>query len=238
MPWKIKKPTAADISPDWLQPYCKQLLQKLADQGYAPATMRNYDGAAALFCQEVARRGLRRGELVGQTLSKAHAAALKAMHPNKYNQKRYCMERFIDVLVDAGAAERPKPALERLRTEYETYLREQRGLTEATIYHCVRFLDRFMTFRFGKKFGNLHDITPADILKFLCDVMGRKISYRDKTPPTHLRSLFRFLFWSGKTKRDLASSLPRVATGRASQLPRSLKPEEIERHREKAQRGE
>ena len=85
------------------------------------------------------------------------------------------------------------------------------------------------TFRFGKKLGNLNDITPADIVKFLCDVMGRKISYRDKTPPTHLRSLFRFLFWSGKTKRDLASSLPRVATGRASQLPRSLKPEEIER---------
>jgi hypothetical protein len=44
-----------------------------------------------------------------------------------------------------------------------------------------------------------------------------------------LRSLFRFLFWSGKTKRDLASSLPRVATGRASHLPRSLKPEEIGR---------
>jgi site-specific recombinase XerD len=85
------------------------------------------------------------------------------------------------------------------------------------------------TFRFGKKLGNLNDITPADIVKFLYDVMGRKISYRDKTPPTHLRSLFRFLFWSGKTKRDLASSLPRVATGRASQLPRSLKPEEIER---------
>jgi hypothetical protein len=31
MPWKTKKPTAADISPDWLQPYCKQFLQKLAD---------------------------------------------------------------------------------------------------------------------------------------------------------------------------------------------------------------
>jgi hypothetical protein len=61
------------------------------------------------------------------------------------------------------------------------------------------------------------------------EVMGRKTPYRDKTPPTHLRSLFRYLFWSGKTKRDLASSLPRVATGRASHLSRSLKREEIER---------
>jgi site-specific recombinase XerD len=235
MPWKVRNPTAAEIVPEWLHPYCKQFLQKLADQGYAHVTMRTYDGAAALFCQEVAHRGLRKGELVGRTLSKAHAAALKAMQPNKYNQKRYCLERFIDALVEAGVAERPKPpkkaptAFERLRTEYETYLREQRGLTEATIYHCVRFLDRFMTFRFGATLGDLNDITPADIVKFLREVMGRKTPYRDKTPPTHLRSLFRFLFWSGKTKRDLASSLPRVATGRASHLSRSLKPEEIER---------
>jgi integrase/recombinase XerD len=235
MPWKIKNPAAADIAPDWLQPYCEQFMQQLADQGYTTATVRTYDGAAALFCQEVTRRGLRKGELVGRRLSKTHAAALKAMHPNKYNQKRYCLERFIDALVEAGVAERPKPpkkaptAVERLRAEYEAYLREQRGLTEATIYHCVRFLDRFMTYRFGATLGDLNDITPADIVKFLREVMGRKTPYRDKTPPTHLRSLFRYLFWSGKTKRDLASSLPRVATGRASHLSRSLKPEEIER---------
>lgn len=235
MPWKVKKPTAADVSPDWLRPYCTPFLQKLADQGYAPATMRTYAGAMALFCQEVARRGLGHGQLVGQMLSKVRAAALKGKYPNEYNRKIYCVERFIDALVEVGVAERPKPtkkvptALERLQAEYEVYLREQRGLTEATIYHCVRFLDRFMTFRFGEKLGNLNDITPADIVKFLCDIMGRKISYRDKTPPTHLRTLFRFLFWSGKTKRDLASSLPRVATGRTSHLPRSLKPEEIER---------
>lgn len=232
MPRKIRMPAAADLAPDWLQPYRKQFLQKLAEQGYAPPTMRIYDGAAALFCQEIARRGLRKGELAGQTLSKARAAALKATHPNKY---KYCLERLIDALVEAGVAERselPKKAptaLQRLRAEYETYLREQRGLTKATIYHCVRFLERFMTFRFGATLSDLNDITPADIVKFLREVMGRKTPYRDKTPPTHLRSLFRYLFWSGKTKCDLASSLPRVATGRASHLPRSLKPEEIER---------
>jgi hypothetical protein len=65
-----------------------------------------------------------------------------------------------------------------------------------------------MTFRFGAGLGDLDDITPADIVAFLREVMGRKTPYRDRTPPTHLRSLFRFRFWSGKTKRDLASSLP------------------------------
>jgi len=85
-----------------------------------------------------------------------NAAALKAMHPNKYNQKRFCLERFIDALVEAGVADRPKPKekkptrLDRLQAEYESYLRDQRGLTDATIYHCVSFRKRFMGFRFGR----------------------------------------------------------------------------------------
>jgi site-specific recombinase XerD len=234
MPWTVNDSTAADIAPDWLRPYCKAFLQDLAEQGYAPGTMRTYAGAARLLCQEVARRGLGEGELAGRTLSKTRAAALAAMRPNQHDQRRYCLERFIDALVEAGVAERPKApkkaptAIERLAAEYEAYLREQRGVSEATIYHCIRFLHRFMVFRFGEKLGNLNGITPDDIVRFLCEVMGRKSPYRDRTPPTHLRSLFRFLFWSGKTKRDLASSMPRVATGRASHLSRSLQPEEIE----------
>jgi site-specific recombinase XerD len=196
--------------------------------------MRTYEGSARLLCEEVARRGVRKGELVGQTLSSVHAAALKAMHANKYDQKRYCLERFIDALVDAGVAERPKAKakvptpLDRLQVEYESYLREQRGLTDATIYHCVRFLVRFMTFRFGGKLGNFDDITPNDIVGFLRMLRGGTAP-RDKTGPSHLRNLFRFLFWSGKTKRDLAASIPRTRQPAKSTLPRYLKPEEVDK---------
>jgi len=157
------------------------------------------------------------------------------MHANKLIYKRFCLDRFIDALIVAGVAEhheapcRVPTALNRLRSEYESYLREQRGLAEKTIYASLSFYDRFMSFRFGAKLGPLDGITPADIVAFLRELTGRKAPYRDKTPPTHLRSLFRFLFWSGKTRRDLASSLPRVASPRPSLLPRSLQPEEIER---------
>ncbi len=235
MPWTVKKPTAAEVAPNWLRPHCKQFREKLVDQGYAPATMRTYDAAARLLCEEIARRNLRKGELAGRMLSQVQATALKAMHPNKHTYTKYCLERFIDALVETGAAERPKAskkaptALDRLVAEYEAYLREQRGLTEATIYHCVRFLHRFMAFRFGDGLGDINAITADDVARFLHEIMSRKSPYRDRTPPTHLRNLFRFLFWSGNTKRDLASSLPRVATGRASHLSRSLRPEEIER---------
>src|SRR5271165_2042237 len=231
---KRKTQTMA-IPAEWLQPHRERFLKNLSDQGYTSGTLRIYGGSATLLCQEVSRRGLEPGELIGHTLAKVRAAVLDGMHLNTRTYKRFCLDRFIDALVEANVAEPSEPPqqvpteLERLRAEYEIYLREQRGLAKATIYHCSRFLDRFMAFRFGATLGNLDDITPRDIVAFLRKVMSRPKPYRDRRPPTHLRGLFRFLFWSGKTKRDLASSLPCVARPRDTHLPRSLKPEEIDR---------
>lgn len=223
------------VPPDWGEPHRQRFLSSLAGQGYSRGTLRTYGDAASAFCSEVLRRRLRPDQLCGRALVKARAAALNRLRANKPVYKRYCLDRFIDALVEAGAAKRPEPrrraptALARLRSEFETYMREQRGLAEKTIYASLSFYDRFMAFRFGTKLGRLDDITPADIIAFLRDLRGRNATFRDKTPPTHLRCLFRFLFWSGKTKRDLASSLPRMASPKTSLLPRSLLPEEIER---------
>lgn len=230
---KTKKQTAV-AAVDWLEPHRVRFLKSLADQGYAVYTLRTYDAAAKLLCREVQRRKVQEGQLVGTVLSKAHAAALATMHTNKLDQKKYCLERFIDALVEAGAAERTKAKkkaptpLDRLKAEYERYLRDQRGLTDATIYHCVRFLDRFMTFRFGEKLGGFDEITPHDVVEFIRQLRGGTAP-RDKTAPSHLRNLFRFLFWSGKTKRDLAASIPRARQPARTTLPRYLKPEEVDK---------
>jgi site-specific recombinase XerD len=118
-------------------------------------------------------------------------------------------------------------AKEKLKREYEDYLRHQRGLSEATIYHSLRFLERFMTYRFGDRLGDLKAITPGDITGFLSQLKKGSRPYRDKTPPTHLRNLFKFLFWSGRTTRNLANSIPRMKHSVANSLPRYLNREEV-----------
>jgi len=163
------KTHAAAGSADWLEPHRLRFLETLADQGYATATLRTYDAAARLLCREVREEQIREGQLVGGTLSRVRAASLEAMHPNRYDRKKYCLERFIETLVEAGVAERPRAkrtattALDRLQSEYESYLRDMRGLTDKTIYDSVCFLRRFMAFRFGERLGSLNDITPRDI---------------------------------------------------------------------------
>jgi integrase/recombinase XerD len=148
---------------------------------------------------------------------------------------RFCLGRFIDHLIEAGVATASEPptkkltALDRLREEYETYLRRQRGLAESTIDNCTRYMERFLAFRFGDKLDDLNAITPDDIVTFISKLEAGSLPRRYKALPSHLRSLFKFLFWSGKTRCNLANGLPRVAQTNPDNLPRYLSPEEIRR---------
>jgi integrase/recombinase XerD len=119
--------------------------------------------------------------------------------------------------------------LDTLKSEYENYLRHQRGLSDRTIYHCWRFAERFITFRFKGKKSDFGKVKPTDIVDFMTHLTSRKRPFRDKTPPTHLRNFFRFLFYSGRTEINLAPSVPRVAQRNSSNLPRYLRPDQVER---------
>jgi integrase/recombinase XerD len=138
------------------------------------------------------------------------------------------MQRPDATLGTAEDARQSGSSKKSLREEYEDYLRHQRGLSEATIYHALRFFERFMAFRFGDTPGDLNTIAPDDITAFLLQLKKGSRPYRDKTPPTHLRNLFKFLFWSGKTARNLADSIPRMAHAVPNNLPRYLSPGDID----------
>jgi integrase/recombinase XerD len=218
----------------WLEPHRKQFLQDLIAEGYGRCSLCRYDRGILGFCAVVERRGLRSGDLVGWPLERVRQMTVEQFEPKLRAGIRFRVSRFINYLAEVGVATLPKrrqkatTVLERLRQEYETYLRHQRGLSDATINKSLEFLKRFMTFRFGGRLGDLNGITPDDVVAFLREIRARTQPYRDKTPPTHLRNLFRFLFCSGKTKRNLANAVPRVAMPPQSHLPRHLNPKAVE----------
>lgn len=115
-----------------------------------------------------------------------------------------------------------------LRHDYEDYLRRQRGLSDRTIFHCWRFADRFLDFRFGQGDVELTAITPLDVVAFLQKLTSGEAPFRDKTPPTHLRNFLQYLFKSGLTPTNLALGVPSVAQRYAARLPRHLKPAQVE----------
>ncbi|MBZ5499692.1 MAG: site-specific integrase [Acidobacteriia bacterium] len=115
-----------------------------------------------------------------------------------------------------------------LRREYEEYLRRERGLSERTIEHCWGFAARFLKFRFGDKMGDLSQITAIDIVGFMQQLVSRKKPFRDKTPPTHLRNFFRYLFSRGKTTANLALCVPWIKQQSDTRVPRHLDAAQVE----------
>jgi multidrug efflux pump subunit AcrA (membrane-fusion protein) len=62
--------------------------------------------------------------------------------------------------------------LQTLKLEYEEYLRNQRGLSERSIYHCWRFADRFLAFRFKGKDSarGISDLDQAELNLRYCQI--------------------------------------------------------------------
>jgi integrase/recombinase XerD len=115
-----------------------------------------------------------------------------------------------------------------LKLDYELYLRRQRGLSERTVFHSWRIADRFLEFRFGEEVGDLSQITPTDTASFLQRLTTRTPPFRDKTPSSHLRNFFRYLFKADKTTINLSLAIPSVAQRYGARLPRHLTPEQVE----------
>lgn len=56
-----------------------------------------------------------------------------------------------------------------LLAECENYLVKQRGLSPRTIYHTLRFANRFLDHRFGEATMNLPDLRPDRHLRRMMD---------------------------------------------------------------------
>ena len=162
-------------------------------------------------------------------LASLRATVLNAAPRSGATYCAYRLDQLVAFLVKAGAATlslppaKPQTSREALLAEYESYLRVQRGLSEPTIYQCRCFYERFMTDRFGEGLGTLMDLMPADVVAF-CHKIKNRTAW-----PSHLRNLFQFLFWSGKTQVNLAASLPRVSRSGTSNLPRYASPDAVKK---------
>jgi len=164
--------------------------QHLLDLNHARSTVGHH-----LRCVTFLAEAMKANSIPLAELDDAQAVAIIEKTDWRRKRKTYVtfiMKRFICFLNGHGLARPPSPrtakeiARAELKGDYESYLRRQRGLSERTIFHCWRFADRFLEFRFGDAVGDLSQITPSDIAAFLLHLTTRTPPFRDKTPPTYL----------------------------------------------------
>jgi len=210
-----------------------QFRQHLVDQHYAADTIRQYMRCISALAELMK---LEQIALDDVDLTRALGLVSKTSWiPRRRTYAAFIATRFVRFLTKQGIGKSPLPptaeeiARAALKRDYQAYLRRQRGLGERTIFHAWRFADRFLRFRFGAASVDLSQITSADIVDFLQHLTTRTPPFRDKTPPTHLRNFFRYLFTAGKTATNLSVAIPSVAQRYGTRLPRHLTPEQVER---------
>ena len=162
-----------------------------------------------------------------------HLFSIAQWPARKRQQACYTAKHFVRFLIEAGIKPRVAPTpleivRQKLRLEYEDYLRQERGLSDKTIADLWYLILRFLKFRFGDALGDLSKITPIDIASFMQQLHSRKQPYRVKTTATQLRWFFQFLFRAGKTKDNLSLGIPSVAQRWGQRLPRHLLPDQVE----------
>lgn len=215
----------------WLVSHGDTFLAELGMQNYAPRTIERYKCAVTAFVRQAALREVDAEDIDEAVLAELRGAVPELRSTSEQRHRQGCITRFIKHLADAGVISLlpvlPAPeSVEELSMAYGDWLRHRQGLGKTTIRQRQAFFRRFMTFRFGAVPGDLNSITPEDILSFLdspSKTGGSTAGYR----ATPLRSLFRFLFATGRTRHNLTLSVPRIATPSSRGLSRHLSAEDV-----------
>jgi site-specific recombinase XerD len=215
---------------DQIEPFLKQL----QNAGYAQRTLRKKRTVARAFA-----RWAKSKRIFTRDLNSRHVAAFVARSPRTGKAhvqfELAVMRLFLDYLrrevgLPSTAQREPDSAAGGFLRQYESYLREDRGLAENSVHVYVPFIRDFLASRVSAM-GRLspHSWEPLSIRDFVLSHTRNRSAEYVRLLATALRSFFRFLFLSGQVVRDLASSVPRVCKYRQTAPPAFLSPEEISR---------
>ena len=220
-----------DNSKTCVDPYLDSLAQTFAAANYTAATIKTYRQLVQSLGRIMDDAGIAPCALTPDFADQLARAA--EPRPSGTIRLHNLARRFAEHLIAIGVVQ-PVPLTEAqiaraaLLADYEAYLVKQRGLSPRSIYHALRFADRFLDHRFGTGIIDLTRLRAADTISFVQHVLAGRRPYRDKTVTTHLRSFFQYLFARGATPTNLALSIPKVAQRWDARLPRHLLPDGVE----------
>jgi site-specific recombinase XerD len=217
------------VSP--LGPYIGTFAESLSGKGYAESTLKEKIRLVAGL-----NKWLQQQQLCIDDLDERRIGRF-LLHREK--QGLNCRSNLATLLMllqhlcDLGVISFPVPeidgsALHHLERSFTLYLEQERGLSQATVVNYLPTIHRFLSDRFDTGAILLGELRPSDISKFILRYVHTVSPGRAKLIVTALRAFFRFLLMRGEISLDLGASVPAVANWRLSELPKSIKPEEVD----------
>ena len=150
--------------------YLDSFAQSFAAANYTAGTIKTYRHLARKLGRLMDTAGIAPSALTPDLADQLARTAARG--PNSRIRFHNLARRFAEHLIDIDVAQ-PVPLTEAqiaraaLLEDFEAYLIKQRGLSPRTIYHTLRFANRFLDHRFGTAMIDLSRLRAADAIGFV-----------------------------------------------------------------------
>ena len=216
-----------------LKAHIRPFARTLHEQGYSLYSIHRHVLLAACFSLWLKRKGVGLRRITSD--HPVQYLRRRARHSRLWAGDASALNRLLDFMRREGVIHTKKTRTgrliptERCTQAYEHYLREARGLAEATIVYYVRFARSFLKYRFGDGPVTLSHLRAADITRFV-QLQAHHLHIRQaKLLTTALRSFLQYARYQGKLTLDLVGAVPVVANWSMSSIPRAIAPDQVRR---------
>ena len=225
---KIMSP-AVDSCP--LDSHLPVFLDRIKQQGYCAASLKPKIVVLKRFNRWIGSRELALADLDEHTV----LLFFKEL-PRPGNVRRgdfAVLLALVDYLREIGVAP-PAPSVsgmdifKRIEDGFTRYLREQRGLSQASVLNYSRIARLFLSQAGKDPAGDQSELTCGQIREFVCKAADSASPRYAQLITCALRSFLRFLYIDGTTSRNLSLCVPTVAEWKLSALPKFLEPTQVE----------
>jgi integrase/recombinase XerD len=195
-------------------------------QGYAQPSRHRQVLLAACFSQWLGHQGIRRGRITAEEV--VGYLRCRARRVKRHRGDAASLRQFLEVLRHEGVIppvtvpRGGRSPVDRETQAFETYLRHERVLAEATIAYYVTFVHDFLADRFGRDRVTLARLCAGDVVRFVQRQATRLHVQRAKQLTTALRSFLHYARYRGDIVLDLAAAVPTVASWSMSSIPRAI----------------
>jgi integrase/recombinase XerD len=196
------------------------------DQGYAWASRYRQVLLAACFSRWLGRQAITIRRVSAEHL--ARYLRSRARRVQIHRGDTAALRHFLDFLRHDGVirsqkvAARPPSPVEREAHAFETYLRDERMLAEATITYYVSFVHEFLADRFGRGRVTFARLCASDVVRFVQRRASRLHLKRAKQLTTALRAFLHYVRYRGAITQDLVAAVPSVANWSMPSIPRAI----------------
>jgi site-specific recombinase XerD len=220
-----------------LAPYLDTYLKRIELEGFLPSSVPMQMYAIARFSNWLQAMQLDLHQLDEPTVERFLHRDPNIVH----GAETASLRRFMALLRESGliAAKQPEPKNPRQRfiDEYRSYLRQERGLAEASLLNYVPFAEELLSNRFGDSDLDVAKLTATDVTKFIQGRAHQLSPGRAKLLVTALRSFLRYLRYRAEISVDLAACVPPVAVWSLSTVPKFLPAGTVQRFLNRCERN-